>query len=159
MKLRLRVPVISRRHEEPLPIPSEQDCEARADFFRVLLGQDEADSLVKPCVEWYGRFLESRFRGAWPRIVREALRNLNKQYNEPQPGEIGVVYRLMSEVAEQLLRWDRRREGGELSMVGIVDKLDNLHLLERTDEERAIQNQLVFAAVGWLSELAPFPKC
>jgi hypothetical protein len=82
-------------------------------------------------------------------MTREALRNLWNLSNEPRPDETSVVYRFMSAVAKSLL------EVRGLAMVEIVDEVANLHLLkDQNDEERAIPNQLVFAAVGWLSKSA-----
>ena len=96
---------------------------------------------------WYAKFLESRYRGAWTTVIREALRDLWDFSNEPRPDEIGVVYRFMSIVAESLLGIRG------LAMVDIVDQVANLRLLkDQRDGERAVPNQLVFAAVGWLSK-------
>jgi hypothetical protein len=134
---------------------SDADRAARDEFFKIILSQDgpplalvnEAERLSSPCVVWYAKFLECRYRGAWTTVTREALRNLGDGSNEPQPDEIGVVYRFMSVVAKSLL------EIRNLSMSDIVDQAHSLRLLkDQRDTERAVPNQLVFAAVGWLSK-------
>jgi hypothetical protein len=80
-------------------------------------------------------------------LLRETLEGLMASSHEPLLGEIGVVYRFMSVVAKLLL------EDRDLAIVDIVDKLANLHLLQpHEDEDWAIANHLVFAAVGWLSK-------
>jgi len=102
-------------------------------------------------VAWYAKFLECRFRGAWTTSIREALRHVGNFTNEPLPDEIGVVYGFMSIVAKSLL------ESRHLSMIDIVDEAYNLRLLkDQIDGRREIPNQLVFAAVGWLSKSTHF---
>jgi hypothetical protein len=149
---------------EPAPALSEADRVARNIFFKVILHQtgvtlspiEEAERLSAPCVVWYGKFLECRFKGAWTTVTREALRSLSPTFNEPRPGEIGVVYNFMS-VAAKLLLEDGHRG---LAMVDIVDQADNLHLFkDQKDAQRATPNQLVFAAIGWLSKLAESSSC
>jgi len=83
-------------------------------------------------------------------VIREALRNLSPRFNEPQPGEIGTVYNFMSVVAKFLLEDDRKG----LAISEISDEADNSRMFkeDKTDVERKIPNQLVFAAVGWLSK-------
>jgi hypothetical protein len=57
-----------------------------------------------------------------------------------------VVYNFVIAVAQLL------KSRQELALVDIVDKLDNENLLKpQPDEERAMPNHIVFAAVGWLS--------
>jgi hypothetical protein len=64
----------------------------------------------------------------------------------PTPGDLVVVYNFVIAVAQLL----KTRQ--ELALVDIVDELDNENLLKpQPDEERAKPNQIVFAAVGWLS--------
>ena len=149
--------VTQRPYQEPGPSLSEADLAARNAFFQVLLHQDdvarsqeaEADRILAACVVWYGKFLECRFRGAWTTVTREALRNLDPRCNVPQPGEIGTVYGFMSVVARLLLEVGHRG----LAISDISDQAANIRLFkDQKDAERAIPNQLVFAAVGWLSE-------
>jgi hypothetical protein len=137
---------------------SEADRAAQNEFFKIILGPDssslpvtETERLSAPCVLWYAKFLEGRFRGSWTTLLRPALVGLNDMSNDPLPDEIGVVYRFMSVVAELLLA----TKG--LEMVGIVDELDiKLRLFKpQPDGERPIPNQLVFAAIGWLSRSNP----
>jgi hypothetical protein len=149
--------VTQRPYQEPGPSLCEADLAARSAFFQVLLHQDdvarsqeeEADRILAACVVWYGKFLECRFRGAWTTVTREALKNLDHRCNVPQPGEIGTVYGFMSVVAKLLLEVGHRG----LAISDISDRASNLRLFkDQKDAERAIPNQLVFAAVGWLSE-------
>jgi hypothetical protein len=150
--------VTHRSGQEPGPSLAEADIAARNAFFKVILHQDdaqlsteeEAKLLSAACVEWYGKFLECRFRGAWTMVLREALRNLKPRFNEPQLGEIGTVYNFMSVVAKLLLEDGRKG----LAISEISDEAGNLRMFkeDETDVERKIPNQLVFAAVGWLSK-------
>ena len=64
----------------------------------------------------------------------------------PASGDLVIVYSFVIEVAK-LLKTIRN-----LALVEIVDELDNQNMLKpQMDEERAIPNQIVFAALGWLS--------
>lgn len=66
----------------------------------------------------------------------------------PEQGDLSVVYHFFHEIAKLL------KSTAELALVTIVDELDNANLLKpQLDEERALPNQAVWAAVGWLSTL------
>ncbi len=148
--------VTNKRIPEPQPYQlTDADRNARDDFFKIIIGLDgsplppeeEAERPSAACVAWFAKFLECRFRASWTTVMREALRDLWDLSNAPRPDEIGKVYSFMSVVAKSLF------EVRGLAMVQIVDAVGNLGLLkDLRDPERAIPNQLVFAAVGWLSE-------
>jgi hypothetical protein len=147
--------VTLRRSHEPFCWLSDADQNARNDFFDKILNTrfpvTGDESKPEQHIVWYAKFLECRFRGSWITVTREALRNLSPTSIGPQPGEIGTVYNFLSVVAKMLL--EDRRNG--LAMIDVVDEADNLQLFkDQRDVERAIPNQLVFAAVGWLSKSA-----
>jgi len=98
-------------------------------------------------VEWYSKFLECRFKGAWT-VIREALSTLPPTLNEPQEGDLATVYNFMSMVAKMLLQKESKR----LALSQIYDKAFNeKRWKDKSDGQRIIPTQLVFQAVGWLS--------
>jgi hypothetical protein len=101
-------------------------------------------TLATACL-WYCRFLQSKFRSHW-HLLAPSLVGLYDTSTTPTPGDLVVVYNFVITVAQLL----KTRQ--ELALVDIVDELDNENLLKpQPDEERAKPNQIVFAAVGWLS--------
>ncbi len=140
----------------------------------LLLGPNGTENILSPPCLWYARFLECRFGIAWPRLIRPALKGVQDLTNEPQQGEIAIAYRFLAVAAKSLQPLEG--EGLPLAMVDIVDQLFNGQLIkeqkiriqenneqrideerdgEQGDGERAIPNQLVFSAIGWLSKLNP----
>jgi hypothetical protein len=101
-------------------------------------------SLATSCT-WYVLFLESKFRNHWHLLV-PALKGLDNESTGPQTGDLVVVYDFIITVARLL------KTRKDLALVEVVDELDNQDMLKpQLDEERAIPNQIVFAALGWLS--------
>jgi hypothetical protein len=101
-------------------------------------------SLIDSCV-WYTKFLEEKVRSHWQQLCR-ALKALPDQSVAPRKGELAAVYSFILAVAE-LLKTKR-----DLALVEVVDHLDNNDFLKpQLDDQRAIPNQMVFAAIGWLS--------
>lgn len=158
--------------EEAVSPLCNSDVTARDEFLLLLLGTNGAENGLPPPCLWYAKFLECRFGIAWPRLIRPALRGVQDFTNEPQAGEIGLAYNFLAVAAKSL----QPREGDALplAMVDIVDQLFNGRFIkeqrarsqddqdnriveerdgEQSDGERAIPNQLVFAAIGWLSKL------
>jgi hypothetical protein len=94
---------------------------------------------------WYCLFLRNKFNAHWHLLAR-ALVGLSDNSLAPAPGDPVVVYNFVIAVAELL----KKRK--DLTLVDIVDELYNVNLLKiQLDEERAAPNQIIFAAVGWLS--------
>lgn len=94
---------------------------------------------------WYTRFLRYQFFIHW-HILAPALIGLNSETVAPKPGNLVVVYKFLMTVALLL-----KTESG-VALAEIVDGLDNeQQLKQQLDGERALHNQLVFAAIGWLS--------
>lgn len=96
--------------------------------------------------DWYLGFLEFQFNQMWATLLRPTLAGLNDAAPTPMDGEMAIIYRFMNVVAESL------RQTSQLALSDIVDKLANDFLLKETDEDRSLPCQLVFAAIGWLSE-------
>jgi len=81
-------------------------------------------------------------------LLRSTLKGLDDKSTVPQRGDLTIVYGFIITVAKLL----KTKEN--LALVDIVDELDNGDILKpQLDEERAIPNQIVFAALGWLSML------
>jgi len=87
-----------------------------------------------------------RFKEAWYLLAR-SLVGLVDDSSEPRPGDLVIVYDFVLAVA-RLLSVKKNA-----ALVEFVDQLDNDSLLKpQLDDERAKPNQIVFAALGWLSE-------
>jgi hypothetical protein len=102
-------------------------------------------SLATSCL-WYSRYLRSKFYHHW-HLLAPALTGLEDNSVAPASGDLVVVYDFVIEVAKLF------KSRKDVALVEIVDELDNRNLLKpQMDEERAIPNQIVFAALGWLSK-------
>jgi len=122
----------------------------------LLLGKQTITKSLREACDWYASFLESKFRESWIPLLRPCLEGLNETRSGPYSGDLAIVYKFMKVVAETLMMNE------ELALVDVVDALDNQQLLKSNDpsnengeqelpEERAVPNQLAFAALGWLS--------
>jgi len=104
---------------------------------------------------WYSVFLQSKFKLHW-HILAMSLDGLDDNSTAPSRGDLSVVYTFVHEIAKML------KSTANLALVTIVDELDNANLLKpQLDEERAIPNQAVWAAIGWITmlyEAIPDPK-
>ena len=101
-------------------------------------------SLQRSC-KWYERYLQSKFNTHWHKLA-PALVGLEDNTAAPRSGDLVVVYKFVIAVAKML------QTRKDVALVEIVDELDNENRLKpQLDEERAIPNQVVFAAMGWLS--------
>lgn len=111
----------------------------------ILDGQPVTGTLIN-CCTWYTQYLLFQFRSQWHQL-KTALAGLDEDSLYPQPGELGTVYDFMLIVAKLL------KDQKDLTLVDVVDELDNDNMLKpQLDEERAVPNQIVFAALGWLSK-------
>jgi hypothetical protein len=103
-------------------------------------------SLAIAC-SWYARFLQRNFNRHWY-LLAPVLLGLEDATNTPRPGDLVFVFNFVLLVAQQLKKRER------LALSEIVDELCNENLIkDQLDEERAKPNQIVWAAVGWLSEI------
>jgi hypothetical protein len=122
----------------------ETECEGRLISF--IVGDDIPKGSLRAACSWYSRHLQMKFKETWHSVV-PSLVGLEDESSEPRPGDLVIVYKFVLAVAELL------STRPHIAMVEIVDELDNNDLLKpQLDEERAKPNQIVFAAVGWLSK-------
>lgn len=128
---------------------TEEELKKQDELIKFLTGEQMIKgSMISSCL-WYTRYLQSKFRSQWHLLV-SALVGLEHNSPKPAPGDFIVVYSFMKEVAKLL---KNRRN---LALVEVVDELDNQRLLKpQMDTERAVLNQVVFAALGWLSMYRP----
>ena len=124
---------------------TEEERQKQDELFKILVDdQVIKGSLADSCL-WYGRYLQSKIHHHWC-FLAAALVGLEDNSKKPASGDLATVYSFVIEVAK-LLRTRRN-----LALVDIVDELDNQNMLKpQMDGERAKPNQIVFAALGWLS--------
>lgn len=118
----------------------------RDKFVSILIGQQPYKGTLVEACEWYLRFLELQFEKVWTTLLRPTLTGLNDAASAPLEADVAIIYHFMNVVAESL------RQTPELALSDIVDGLANDGFLKETDEERSLPCQLVFTAIGWLSE-------
>jgi hypothetical protein len=117
---------------------------ARDKLISYIVADDIYKGTVSNACSWYSRYLQSKFIEHWHQLV-PALVDLNES-DTPEEKDLVIAFRFVQVVAKML----KTRTNCALS--DIVDELGNDGLLkEQLDGERAIPNQIVFAAVGWLS--------
>ena len=128
-----------------LPDLSPEEQAARDKLISYIVAQDIWKGTVYNASVWYSRYLQSRFIEHWHALVK-ALVGLDDETEVPRPNDLIVVFDFVLRVAEVL------KTRKSCALTDIVDALDNDDVLkDQLDEERAIPNQIVFAAVGWLS--------
>jgi hypothetical protein len=125
---------------------TDTELQLRNSLLFLMVGDQVLKGSLSDSCAWFTEFLEGRYRIQWQPLCR-ALKGLPDQSAEPQRGEFAVAYKFVVAVAE-LLKTKR-----DLALVEIVDHLDNGGFLKpQLDDQRAIPNQIVFAAIGWLSK-------
>jgi hypothetical protein len=82
---------------------------------------------------------------AWVTLIQPLLLNVDTAAELPSDGDLEVAFQMLAVIVSQL-------ERQALAMTEIVDELYNCKLLKYTDAERGLANQLVFAAIGWISK-------
>ena len=137
---------VTKRAATPDLIRQQPSIPARDRFVSILIGQQKNEGTLREACEWYLGYLESQFKESWTTLLRPTLAGLNDATSTPMKEDIAVIYRFISIVADSL------RQKSMLALSDIVDDLDNEGLLKDTDEYRSLPCQLVFAAVGWISE-------
>jgi len=128
--------------------PLTDDERNRQDYLLTLIVGDNLikGSLADACI-WYSRFLRHQFISHW-HLLAPTLVGLEDGSTSPKSGELVVVYNFAIAVARLL------KTQSNLTLAEIVDGLENeQQLKQQLDSERALHNQAVFAAVGWLTML------
>jgi len=97
--------------------------------------------------KWYIRYLECKIKKAWIPLFRRVLLNVRQYSDVPNGDDIATAFDFFTAV---VLAFGRK----DLALVEIVDEVYNKGLLKESedeDDERSAANQLVFAAIGWIS--------
>ncbi|PMD58304.1 uncharacterized protein K444DRAFT_442681 [Hyaloscypha bicolor E] len=118
-----------------------------AEILGLELGEKPREELKDACA-WYMNFLEFKIRQAWKSLFIPVLRGTigNEQAPPPNSEDFSLTFEILKTIAEAL-----RREN--LALTDILDKLYNENLFKEADGDRSHANQLVFAALGWISSL------
>jgi len=125
--------------------PEEQ--QARDKLMRYIVAEDIWKGTVYNACSWYSQYLQSKFLDHW-HALSAALVGLDEESKAPKNNEFIILFEFMRKVAEIF-----KTQSG-CALTDIVDKLSNDGLLkDQLDDVRAIPNQVVFAAVGWLTML------
>jgi hypothetical protein len=95
---------------------------------------------------WFLAFLEFKIIEAWNTLLAPVLANVNPKVTSPSRDDICFAFQFLEAVVSQL---DRK----EVALVEVVDAMYNRGLLHDTDDDRSKADQLVFAALGWISKL------
>lgn len=152
----LGVPRSNRAIAEEVSPESLSDAQNSflAEILGLELGEKPREELKDACA-WYMNFLEFKIRQAWKSLFIPVLRGTigNEQAPPPNSEDFSLTFEILKTIAEAL-----RREN--LALTDILDKLYNENLFKEADGDRSHANQLVFAALGWISEfpviLPPF---
>jgi len=140
--------VLSVTNRAPTPdlVRQRPSIPARDRFISILIGQQPNKGTLLGACEWYLGFLEAQFKEVWTTLLRPTLAGLDDAASTPMEEDMTVIYRFMNIVADAL------RQKSRLALSDIVDELANDGLLKETDEDRSLPCQLVFGAIGWISE-------
>jgi hypothetical protein len=125
-------------------------CEGRLISF--IVGDDIPKGSLQRACQWYSRHLQMRFKETW-HLLAHSLVGLADNSSGPRPEDLVIVYNFVLAVSDLL---SVRKN---IALVEFVDELDNNNLLKpQMDDERAKPNQIVFAAIGWLSKSHKRPE-
>jgi hypothetical protein len=123
--------------------PEEQQAQDK--LMRFIVAEDIWKGTVYSACSWYSQYLQSKFLDHW-HSLSAALVGLDTELKAPKNNEFVILFGFMLKVAEIF------KTQSACALTDIVDGLSNDGLLkDQLDEVRAIPNQIVFAAVGWLS--------
>ena len=117
------------------------------------MGTGTRSELVEAACQWQVSFLESQIKEAWIPLFRRVLKGFDTTGLKPSAEELSITFRVLAAMVGEFRRDDRALEE-------IVDMLYNSGVLIETDEpedshyERWPANQMVFAALGLISEWA-----
>ena len=131
---------------ENLPKLTYEESQCQGKLIDFIVGDDLRKGSLQRACQWYSRHLQMRFRMIW-HLLAPSLQGLVDDSTEPRPGDLVIVYNFVLEVA---LLLSKKKN---IALVEFVDELDNNGMLKaQMDDERAKPNQIVFAALGWLSK-------
>lgn len=135
---------IDRLTEKSIALTAEERKQQDA-LIQFLVGDEVVKGLLAKSTRWYCAYLQSKFKQHW-HLLAATLVDIDGKSVTPKAGDLVAVYSFLLEIAKLL------KSTPELALVTIVDELDNENLVKpQLDEERAVPNQAVFAAIGWLS--------
>ena len=126
---------------------------ARDEYIAALMGTGTRSEIVEAACQWQVSFLESQIKEAWIPLFRRVLKGFDTTGLKPSAEELSITFRVLAAMVGEFRRDDRALEE-------IVDMLYNSGVLIETDEpedshyERWPANQMVFAALGLISEWA-----
>lgn len=145
-KVLLSPTIVDICSEKPIALTAGERKQQDA-LVQFLVGDSSIKNLLAKSTCWYCAYLQSKFKQHW-HLLAATLVGIDENSTVPRPGDLAVVYTFLLEIAKLL------KSTPELALVTIVDELDNESLVKpQLDEERALPNQAVFAAIGWLSRL------
>jgi len=128
-----------------LPGLTEDETQQQDHLVSFIVGDEIIKGPLATACVWYKCFLRYKFISHW-KLFAQTLEGIDDASTAPKPGNLFVVYKFAKIVA-QLLKTE-----SNLAVSQVVDELDNQRQLKpQLDGERAIPNQLVFAAIGWLT--------
>ena len=110
---------------------------------------------LKDACAWYMNFLEFKIRQAWKSLFIPVLRGTidNEEAPPPNNEDFSLTFEILKTIVGALGREN-------LALTDIVDELYNENPFKEADDHRSHANQLVFAALGRISEfpviLPPF---
>ncbi|KAG4437821.1 hypothetical protein IFR05_006708 [Cadophora sp. M221] len=119
---------------------------AQETFIFAVMGVHDQLAVPRIAWSWYIDFLLARIHEAWVPLFRQVLRGIDLHSYYPCESEIALAMRFLTSVVVELRKND-------LALVDVVEGLYNQGILDDTDGERSNANQLVFAAIGWLTLL------
>jgi hypothetical protein len=115
------------------------------------MGSGTRSEIAEAACQWQVSFLESQIKEAWIPLFRRVLKGVDTTGLKPSADELSITFRVLAAMVEEFRRDDR-------APVQIVDELYNSGLLietaepEDSDYERYPANQMVFTALGLISE-------
>ncbi|KAH7416711.1 hypothetical protein BKA64DRAFT_274608 [Cadophora sp. MPI-SDFR-AT-0126] len=128
-----------------LPWLTVEETQCQDTLVSLIVGDDLVKGSLLRASSWYTSFLRSKFTSIWHLLV-QTLVGLDATTTSPRSGDLVIVYDFFIRIVQLM----RAKEN--LALVEIVDELDSNGTLKRQlDQERAIPNQVVFAAIGWLT--------
>ncbi|KAH8784320.1 hypothetical protein BGZ57DRAFT_925319 [Hyaloscypha finlandica] len=145
----LGVPRLNRAIAEEVSPQSLLDAQNSflAEILGLELGEKPREELKDACA-WYMNFLEFKIRQAWKPLFIPVLRGTidNEEAPPPNNEDISLTFEILKTIVGALGRKD-------LALTDIVDEIYNKNPFTEADNDRSHANQLVFAALGWISSL------
>ena len=144
----LGVPRLNRAIAEEVSPQSLLDAQNSflAEILGLELGEKPREELKDACA-WYMNFLEFKIRQAWKPLFIPVLRGTidNEEAPPPNNEDISLTFEILKTIVGALGRKN-------LALTDIVDEIYNKNPFTEADNDRSHANQLVFAALGWISE-------